>query len=383
MTFISHKINIVFVKTRYTFRFYPTQEQEQSLVKTFGCVRVVYNNALRARIDAWHNGEKVNYNQSSAALTLLKKEAEFMWLNEVSCVPLQQSLRHLQVAFKNFFDKRSKHPTFKSKRSRQSAEYTCSAFKWDSGNRNLTIAKLGRLKVKWSRSFQSNPTTVTISKDCSGRYFVSLVLDEAVDLIPMTGKSIGIDVGINRLATLSNGERIPNPRHTTKFANKLAKEQRRLAKKTKGSGRWNKQRLRVAKVHAKIADSRKDHLNKVTIDLVKRFDLICIEDLNVRGMVKNHRLAKHISDVSFGTFRAMLEYKALWHGKEVVAIDRFFPSSKRCSACGFVASKMPLDVREWTCTNCGACHDRDENAAHNIHAVGQTVKARGENVRLS
>jgi putative transposase len=383
LTFISHKINIVFVKTRYTFRFYPTQEQEQSLVKTFGCVRVVYNNALRARIDAWHNGEKVNYNQSSAALTLLKKEAEFMWLNEVSCVPLQQSLRHLQVAFKNFFDKRSKHPTFKSKRSRQSAEYTCSAFKWDSGNRNLTIAKLGRLKVKWSRSFQSNPTTVTISKDCSGRYFVSLVLDEAVDLIPMTGKSIGIDVGINRLATLSNGERIPNPRHTTKFANKLAKEQRRLAKKTKGSGRWNKQRLRVAKVHAKIADSRKDHLNKVTIDLVKRFDLICIEDLNVRGMVKNHRLAKHISDVSFGTFRAMLEYKALWHGKEVVAIDRFFPSSKRCSACGFVASKMPLDVREWTCTNCGACHDRDENAAHNIHAVGQTVKARGENVRLS
>ncbi|AQG81450.1 RNA-guided endonuclease InsQ/TnpB family protein [Spirosoma montaniterrae] len=361
------------MKVRYTFRCYPTDTQAQELSRVFGHTRFTWNWALRLRTDAWANGERINYNQSSAALTALKKTPEHQWLNEVSCVPLQQSLRNLQTAFGNFFAGRAKYPRFKSKRDRQSAEYTTSAFKYT--NSVLSLAKIGKLKVRWSRSFTSQPTTVTISKTGAGRYYVSLVLDETPQTFAKTGESIGVDLGINRLATLSNGERIANLRFTRKYETKLAKAQKSLSRKTKGSGRWNRQRIKVAKVHEKLSNARVDHLNKVTTDIVRRFDVIAVEDLNVRGLVRNRKLAKHISDASFGRFVSMLDYKCVWRGKALVKIDRFFPSSKRCWCCGYVAQAMPLTVRNWQCPDCKREHDRDENAAKNIwnFAVGLTV----------
>ena len=367
-------------KVRFKYRFFPTPDQERELARVFGCVRFTYNWALQLRTDAYRDGNSLNYNATSAALTQLKKQEETAWLNEVSSVPTQQSLRHLQIAFKNFFDKRTGYPTFKKRRGKQSAEYTRSAFKYDSESNALTVSGLGKLKVRWSRAFQSAPTTATITKSPDGRYFVTLCLEESFNELPKTGESIGVDLGINRLATLSNGERIANPKHSNRRRKELAHQQRHLARKTKGSNRWEKQRVKVARVHARIADTREDYLHKVTTDLVRRFDLICVEDLNVRGMVKNHKLARSLSDASFGMFRSILKYKCARYGKELVAIDRFFPSSKMCNACGLVKESLPLDVREWTC-ECGAKHDRDENAAQNILALGHSVSVRGGSVR--
>jgi putative transposase len=379
------------VKIRQTFRFYPSERQTRSLARTFGCVRVAYNTALRLRADSFKEGKTINYNASSAALTAQKKTDAFKYLNEVSSVPLQQSLRHLQTAYSNFFSKRSKFPRFKSKHGKQSAEFTTSGFKWDAANRNLTISKVGRLHVKWSRGFTSEPTTVTITKDCAGRYFVTLCLDEAKHALPKTGKQVGIDLGISRLATFSDGTRIANPRHTARHAVKLAKLQRVLSRRVKRSNRWRAQKLKVARHQAHIADARKDTLDKLTTRLVREFDVLAIEDLNVRGMVKNRKLAKHIACASFGQFRAMLEYKAGWYGKEVRVADRFFPSSKRCSSCGHIHEAMPLDMREFDCVECGAHHDRDENAAKNILQFAKATSpttagqagsnGRGEHVR--
>jgi putative transposase len=370
---------------RYQFRVYPTADQQRILARTFGACRFVYNWALRARTDAYHDGSRMTYEASSAALTKLKKQPETAWLYEISSVPTQQALRHLQTAFVNFFEKRTSYPSFKKKRGPQSAEYTASAFDWDAPNRNLTVAKLGRLDVRWSRPFTSTPTTVTIAKHSDGRYFVTLVLDEPIHPLPKTGEAIGIDMGINRLATLSNGENIVNPRHLQRKLRKLAKAQKALARKQKGSHRRERQRIKVARIHSRIADTRLDHLQKATTDLVRRFDMICTEDLNVRGMVKNHCLARALSDASMSKFVGLLEYKCAWYGKELVKIDRFFPSSKRCHACGHVVRALTLSVREWACPVCGVVHDRDHNAALNILAVGQTdrINAHGDRRRRS
>jgi putative transposase len=341
---------------------------------------------LRYRTDAWQDRqERVGYNQTSAELTKWKREEETAWLREVSCVPVQQALRHLNNAFVKFFNKEASYPRFKRKGHKQSAEYTTSAFKFsrpDPNNPNLVVSGLGRLKVHWSRKFASDPTTVTIIKEPSGRYYVTLVLDEQFSKLETTGKTVGIDLGINRLATTSDGQRIPNPRHLGKNQARLAKEQRKLSRRVKGSGRWNRQRIRVARIQEHIAASRKDHLDKVTTDLVRRYDRISIEDLNVRGMVRNHCLARAISDAGMGMFRRMLEYKCERYGRELRLVDRFFPSSRRCSCCGHILASLPLDVREWGCPECGAHHDRDENAAKNIHSEGgQLLKARGDRVR--
>jgi len=369
------------VKVRYRFRFYPTDEQAHVLARTFGACRYVYNWALRLRTDSYRAGKTINYNASSAALTALKEEEDHAWLNEISCVPTQQALRHLQTAFRNFFEKRSSYPSFKSKRGKQSAEYTCSAFGWEAESKSLTISKLGKLKVRWSREFRGNPTTATITKDTAGRYFVTLCLDETFKHLPKTGESIGVDLGINRLATLSSGERIQNPRHGERLQRQLARAQRVMARRKKGSGRRWRARLRVAKIQARIADSRSDHLHKVTTDLVRRFDVICIEDLNVRGMVKNHTLARCISDAALGTVGMMLKYKCDRYGKTLKQVDRFFPSSKRCHVCGHVVETLTLSVREWDCPECKIHHDRDENAAKNILAAGHAVTARGGHIR--
>ncbi len=352
------------------------------LAKTFGCVRYVFNRALQFRTDSYAKDKtRVDYAQTSAALTKWKQEPSREWLSEVSCVPVQQCLRHLQTAFRAFFEKRSAYPRFKSKHGQQSAEFTRSAFTWDGKQKNLRLAKIGHLRIRWSRPLASEPSTVTITKDCAGRYFVSLCLDQSVDPLPKTGLSVGIDLGINRLATLSNGEHLANPRPLDGKLAKLARLQRTLARRNKGSGRWLRQRLKVARLHARIADSRRDLLAKLTTGLVRRFDVISIEDLNVRGMMGNHRLARSIADVGMATFRQMLTYKCAWYGKQLRTVDRFFPSSKRCSDCGFVLETLPLSVRNWTCPECGGCHDRDENAAKNILAAGYVAPARGGRVR--
>jgi putative transposase len=369
------------LKLRYRYRIYPTDGQQKHLAREFGAARYAYNWALRLRSDAFRDGVRLNDRKTSAAWT--KERRSLPWASETSCVPPQQALRHLQTAFANFFDNRLGYPNFKKKAHKQSAEYTRSAFQYDPATRELSFAKLGPLKVMWSRAFVSGPTTATITKSPSGRYHVTLCLDEPEPhLLPKTGKVVGIDLGLHRLATLSTGERISNPRHQGQRLRELAHAQRDLARRKKGSGRRNRARLKVARIQEKIADTREDQLHKLTFDLVRRFDFLAIEDLHVRGMVKCHSLARSISDVSFGLFRSMLEYKAKWYGKQVVVIDRFYPSSKTCSNCGWVNQEMNLSTRTWTCKKCRATHDRDENAAKNILAVGQTVTARGGGVRL-
>lgn len=370
------------VKLRYQFRFYPSTKHRASLSRVFGSCRFVYNWALRLRMNAWReDGYSLRYEETSALLTRLKRTTEYAWLNEISCVPTQQALRHLQTAFVNFFDKRTGYPSFKKKSGAQSAEYTQSAFKWDAQNRNLWLSGIGRLDVRWSRSFESTPTTVTITRDTAGRYFVTLCLDEKIAKLPVVHQAVGVDLGITTLATLSTGEKIADQRPLQILERRLVRAQRDLSRKVKGSKRRGAQRLNVAKLHARIADTRADHLHKITTDLVRRFDVIAVEDLNVRGMTKNHSLARALSDASFGGFLSMLRYKCEWYGRELRTADRFYPSSKRCSACGYVLEDLPLEIREWTCPECNKHHDRDVNAAKNILAAGQAVTARGGKVR--
>ncbi|WP_096240522.1 RNA-guided endonuclease InsQ/TnpB family protein [Streptomyces olivochromogenes] len=372
------------VKRAFKYRFHPTHAQAAELSRTFGCVRKVYNLALAARTEAWARQERVNYNQTSAMLTAWKKTGELAYLNDVSSVPLQQTLRHLQAAFTNFFARRVKYPRFKSrKKSRKSAEYTSSAFRFRDGK--LTLAKMTEpLAVVWSRPLPEGmaPSTVTVSQDAAGRWFVSLLCeDPSVRPLPATGQAVGVDVGLDHLLTLSTGEKIANPRHERRDRTRLAKAQRNLARKARGEGaNRRKARLKVAKIHARIADRRRDMLHKLTTRLVRENQTIVIEDLTVRNMVKNRILARAISDAAWAQFRGLLEYKAAWYGREMIAVDRFFPSSKLCSHCGTLQEKMPLSVRTWTC-DCATTHDRDVNAAKNLLAAGLAVSACGAGVR--
>ncbi|MFF7601861.1 RNA-guided endonuclease InsQ/TnpB family protein [Streptomyces mirabilis] len=371
------------VKRAYRYRFCPTDVQAAELSRTFGCVRKVYNMALAARTEAWARQERVSYHQTSAMLTAWKKTEELAYLNEVSSVPLQQALRHLQTAFTHFFGKRARYPRFKSRKtSRRSAEYTTSAFRFRDGV--LTLAKMAEpLAVVWSRPLPEGmaPSTVTVSQDSAGRWFVSLLCDDpGIKPLSARGNAVGIDAGLERLLTLSTGEKIANPRHERRDRAALAGEQRRLAKKEKGSANRARARLKVAKVQARIADRRRDTLHKLTTRLVRESQTIVIEDLTVHNMVKNRKLARAISDAAWSEFRSMLEYKAQWYGREVIAVDRWFPSSKLCSACGTLQDKMPLNVRTWTC-DCATTHDRDVNAAHDLLAAGLAVTVCGAGVR--
>lgn len=360
-------------------RFYPTPEQAEELARTFGCVRLVYNKALQERTRAYTlEGRRVSYVESSAALTAWKRSGDYDFLSEVSSVPLQQALRHLQAAFSNFFAKRAKYPTFKSrKKSRPCAEYTRSAFTWRDGR--LTLAKMnGPLNIVWSRPLPegAEPSTVIVSKDAAGRWFVSILVEEKIAPLDPTPDTVGVDAGISALVTLSRpiggltdeDGKVTNPRHERRDRERLAKAQRNLARKAKGSNNRAKARLRVAKVYARIADRRRDFLHKLTTRLVRENQTVVIEDLTVR----NHCLARAISDASWRELRSMLEYKTAWYGRELVTVDRFFPSSKLCSTpgCGHINGTMPLNVRTWTCPRCGTVHDRDVNAAKNVLAAG-------------
>lgn len=368
------------MKRAYKYRFYPTSEQVELLAQTFGCVRFVYNSVLRWRTDAFYERkEKIGYIQANAKLTSMKKEPELSWLNDVSCVPLQQVLRHQQSAFSNFFSGRAKYPTFKSKHHRQSVELTASAFKYRDGKLYMAKSK-EPLDVRWSRELPSTPSSITISKDASGRYFVSCLCEFESKPLPISAKIVGIDVGLKDLFVTDTGLKTGNPRHTAKYAKRLALLQRRLSKKKKGSSNRAKAKLKVAKLHAKIADCRLDNLHKLSRRLINENQVVCVESLKVKNMIRNPKLSKAIVDASWGEFTRQLEYKADWYGRTLVTIDQFFPSSKRCSDCGHTLSKLTLNTRSWVCPECNTDHDRDINAAKNIKAAGLAVLALGESV---
>ncbi|WP_280412648.1 RNA-guided endonuclease InsQ/TnpB family protein [Nocardia asiatica] len=371
------------VKRAYKYRFYPTSEQVEQLSKTFGCVRYVYNRALAERTRAWtQERRRVNHAETSLMLTQWKRDPTTAWLAEPSKDPLQQTLRNLQGAFDKFWRKRAGYPKFKKKgRSKDSATYFSNCFTYRDGR--IKLAKQSEpLDIRWSRPMPkgARPSQVTVSRDSSGRYHISILVEEAITEHAPTDATLGVDAGITSLYTLSTGEKIRNPRHEKKDRARLAKAQRVLSRKQKGSNSRVKARLKVARIHARIADRRRDHLHKLSTRLVRENQVIAIEDLSVRNMVRNRSLARAISDASWSQFRTMLEYKADWYGRTVVAIDRFYPSSKTCSTCGRINDEMPLQVREWTCP-CGTSHDRDVNAAKNIRAAGLAVLACGDGVR--
>ncbi|ARR50003.1 transposase [Photobacterium damselae subsp. damselae] len=356
------------MKRAYKERFYPNEQQAELLAKSFGCCRFVWNNSLKYRTDAYYErGESIAHSVLEKRLVPLK--AEFEWLKEVSSVIFQQALRDQQEAFKNFWDKRAKYPKFKSKHDKQSIRLTKAAFKYKDGL--LFIAKSKQpLDIRWSRKLLSEPSSITISKDKAGRYFVSMLCEFESKPMPITVKTVGIDLGLNNLFITDSGEKVDNPRHTKRYENKLAYLQRQLAKKKKGSKNRDKIRQKVARLHAKIADSRLDNLHKLSRKLINENQVVCVESLAVKNMIRNPKLSKHIADASWGEFVRQLKYKAEWAGRTIAEIDQFFPSSKRCSCCGFVHESMPLNIRNWSCPECNTYHDRDINAAMNIKTVG-------------
>ncbi len=370
-------------KKAYTYRFYPTDEQKQLLARTFGCCRYVYNWALRERTDAYYKrGERLYYEDTAQRLVLLKKQEETSWLDEVSSVPLQQALRNLDRAFRHFFEGRAHYPTFKKKRHQQSATYASNAFSWD--GKSLTLAKMDEpLAIVWHRPLPDGckPSSVTITKDEAERSFVSILLEEDIKAWEVTPKMVGLDLGLKSMVITSDGQTHGNPKFFAKDEKKLAKAQRQLAKKKKGSKNRAKARLKVARLPKKIADRRRDYQHKLSTKIIRENQVVCIESLQVKNMVKNHSLAKAISDVGWSEFVRQLEYKAEWYGRTLVKIDKWYPSSKRCFDCGHILDSLTLDVRAWTCPQCGVHHDRDINAAKNILAVGLTVAACGEAVR--
>ena len=377
-----YNADMKFVNRAYKYRFYPTKEQIYQLACSFGCSRFVYNRFLKLRTDAYYDKkEKINYHKTSELLTNLKKEKDFAWLNDISSVVLQQTLRNLDKAFTNFFAARARYPQFKKRNSKQSIRLVNTAFSFSNGK--LTIAKnKDPLDIRWSRSFKGEPSSITISKDCADRYFVSFSVEEQVFELPKIEKTIGIDVGIKDVCVTSDEFRSGSAQNLRKYEMELTKRQRQLSKKVKGSKNRAKAKLKVAKVHAKISDSRSDFNSKLTTKLICENQAIAVESLNVKGMMKNHKLAKSISDSSWGDFFRKLKYKAEWYGRELLEIDRWFPSSKRCNHCGYINNGLKLSDRTWECPSCKCILDRDINAAKNILTVGLAGLAFGDSGRL-
>jgi putative transposase len=351
------------------------------LNRTFGCVRVVWNRTLAGRQRRWQQDHQgTTYAQTDADLTALKKDPELAWLNEVSSVPLQQALRHQHQAFRAFFARRARYPRFKNRLARQSAHYTRSAFSLRDGA--LRLAKTpGCLAFVWSWPAVDltalRPTMVIISREPDGRWYVTLAVDgEPPQPLPAAGRVVGVDLGVRDFAVTSDGGRVANPRHLQRKAASLARYQRRLARCQKGSANRAKARAKVVRAHRKVRNARRDFLHKTTTRLVRGHDLIAIEDLHVSGMVRNRHLARAISDCGWGEFRRQLQYKCERAGRQLVVTGRWYPSTKTCSACGFLLTELALKVRTWQCPSCRVLHDRDLNAAKNILAAGLAA-ARG------
>jgi putative transposase len=369
------------IQRAYKYRFYPTPEQAEQLTRTFGCARFVYNHFLRIRIDAWYeHQQRVGYNDTAKQLTELKKQPETLWLQEVSNVCLQQSLRNLDAAFRNFFQGRSKYPTFKKKHSRQSVRYTTNGFSYRDGQIKLAKQK-EPLNIRWSRRFTGTPSSVTVSMDSAGRYHISILVEEEVEALPFSKQEVGIDLGLTHAVITSNGRKVNNHQYLKQSEKKLARAQRRLSRKKKGSANRAKAKLKVARIHARIADQRQDFAHKLTTQLIRENQVVAAESLQVKNMLKNHSLAKAISNVGWHQITAMLAYKAQWYGRDFVQIDKFYPSSKRCHVCGHISDAMPLSVRYWDCPSCGSHHDRDVNAAKNILKAGKAVLAGADKLR--
>ncbi|MCC3414781.1 MAG: transposase [Microcoleus sp. PH2017_29_MFU_D_A] len=361
------------MKARYRYRFYPTNQQRQSLSRLFGCVRVVWNDALalcKASSKLSSNGDL-----QKLLITEAKKTEERCWLSEVSAIPLQQSIADLGVAYKNFFSslngkpkgKKLGSPRFKKKTNQQSARLTRGGFSIN--NETVYLAKIGSVNPIWSRELPSEPSSVTVIKDCANRYFLSFVVEiEPVNINPKN-QSIGIDLGIKTFAFMSDGTKAESPIYT-KIDRKVRKLQRKLSRQEKGSRGWEKTRIKIAKTHNKIADTRQDFLHKLSTKVVSENQAIILEDLNVSAMMKNRKLSRAISLQGWRQFRVFCEAKSVKYGREFVVISRWEPTSQVCSECGYKWGKLDLKVRSVQCVNCGATHDRDENAAKNINKVG-------------
>ena len=369
------------MKQRYKYRIYPTPVQCKSLAQLFGCSRVAWNNTLAFCRAEYAEGRKYSgFASLSKRFTALKKTEAFTWLSEVAAVPLQQSLKDLDIAFRNFFDSvtgkrkgpKVQIPRFKKRSSAQSARFVGTAFKVKA---KLQLAKVGSLRVKWSRDLPSEPSSVTVIKDASGRYFASFVVEVEPKLLPWTNKSCGVDLGITTFATLDDATKVDAPKPLKRHLKKLARLQKALSRCEKGSNRRQVAKLNVAKLHARIKDIRTDFLHQLSTKLIRENQSISLEDLNVSGMLKNRKLAKAVSDLGWRQFRTMLETKAEMYGRDVAVISRWEPTSQTCSDCGEkTLQKKPglegLKIREWLCSNCGSLHDRDVNAAKNIKVAG-------------
>ncbi|MEG5063303.1 transposase [Microcoleus sp. B3-A4] len=360
------------MKARYQYRFYPTDQQQQSLAQLFGCVRVVWNDSLAL---CKQSENYPGFNKLSALLTQTKKADKRQWLKNVSSVPLQQSLRQLDMAYRNFFNsckgkrkgKKLGLPKFKKRTNSQSAEFTKAAFSLR--GESVYLGKIGRVKPIWSRELPSAPSSVTVIKDCAERYFLSFVVEVQPIQSEAKNQSIGIDLGIKSFAVMSNGEKAESPTYK-KLDRKVRKLQRKLARQPKDSQRRNLTRIKIAKLHHRIADTRKDFLHKLSTKIVNENQVIVLEDLNVSGMVKNRKLSRAISQQGWREFRTLCEAKSEKFGREFQVISRWEPTSQICSDCGFRWGKIDLSIRSVLCLNCGTEQDRDENAAKNIEKVG-------------
>lgn len=356
------------------FRAYPNKKQQNLINQTFGCCRFIYNKGLAMRNDAFANGQKIGYTQTSTMLTELKKHEGFVFLKDVDSIALQQSLRDLDRGFKNFFEKRARHPQFKSKHNNHQSYRTINqGYNIRIVGKYIKLSKLGYVKIRQSMEV-GHINNVTIKRTPTGKYFVMLNVDFKPELRSNNGCMVGIDVGIKEFYSDSNGNVVNNPKYLEKSMYKLIREQRKLSRKQKNSNNRNKQRIRVAKVHEKITNQRNDFLQKQSTMIVSENQTICIEDLNINGMIRNHTLAKAIASASWSKFFSMLEYKATWYSNDIIKVPTMYPSSQTCSCCGY---KNPLvknlAIRRWECPQCHTKHDRDTNASINILNKGISI----------
>ena len=377
------------IQKTYKFRLYPNKEQEKMLANYFGSVRFVYNHFLAKRKEQYEQTRKSsNYYEQAKELTAMKKTEAFSWLKEINSQTLQHALRHLETAYVNFFKGRTRFPRFHSKK--HGGSFAVPQYFKVEGNRIFIPKFKGGIRFAKSQDVLGELRNMTVSVTPGGKYYVCIMAHVEVGDLEKTNLSVGIDLGLKDFVITSNGDRYSSNKFIKKYSKKLATMQKHLSRKKKGSGSWNRQRIKVARLQEKITSCRNDKLHKISVELIRRYDVVCCEDMNVKGMAKNHHLAKAVSDASWGTFVTMLEYKAKWYGKELVKIGRFYPSSKTCHHCGHVKEDLSLEDRYYTCPNCGELIDRDLNAAKNILdeglrniSAGTVDYTDGEGVRLA